>query len=102
MRLGFAADALILHHQGTTTGNSRALNKRPRMPVFLNERNKILLTRDLYPAALPVVALSSVTVCAVRYARRGAWRQLSHALAGWRAGLRNERGPPRQIPSQRA
>jgi N-acetylglucosaminyl-diphospho-decaprenol L-rhamnosyltransferase len=102
MRLGFAEDALILHHQGTTTGNSAALAERPRMPVFLNERNKILLTRDVYPAALPIIALSSATVCIVRYARRRAWRQLSHALAGWRAGMRNERGPLREIPSRLA
>jgi N-acetylglucosaminyl-diphospho-decaprenol L-rhamnosyltransferase len=102
MRLGFAADALILHHQGTATGNRGGLAERPRMPVFLNERNKILLTRDVYPAALPVVALASAMVCIVRYARRRAWRQLSHALAGWRAGMLNERGPLREIPSRLA
>jgi N-acetylglucosaminyl-diphospho-decaprenol L-rhamnosyltransferase len=102
MRLGFAVDALILHHQGTTTGNSGAFTHRTRMPVFLNERNKILVTRDVYPAALPIVALTSVTVCAVRYGRRRAWRQLSHALAGWRAGMLNERGPLRENSSELA
>jgi N-acetylglucosaminyl-diphospho-decaprenol L-rhamnosyltransferase len=100
IRLGFAADAPVLHHQGTATGNRGALAERPRTPVFLNERNKILLTRDLYPTALPLVALSSVMVSVFRYARRRAWRQLSYALAGWRAGLLNERGPPREIASR--
>jgi N-acetylglucosaminyl-diphospho-decaprenol L-rhamnosyltransferase len=95
MRLGYAADALVLHQQGTTTGNSGALRERPRAPVFLNERNAMLLTRDVYPGAWPVIALASLAFGIIRYSRRGAWRQLSHALAGWRAGVLNERGPPR-------
>jgi N-acetylglucosaminyl-diphospho-decaprenol L-rhamnosyltransferase len=93
MRLGFAADALILHHQGTTTGNTAAIAEKTRMPVFLNERNKVLLTRDIYPRRLPIVALATLAVAVARFGKRRAWRQLSYALAGWRAGVRNERGP---------
>jgi hypothetical protein len=96
MRLGFAPDALILHHQGTTTGNSAAISEKTRAPVFLNERNKILLTRDLYPGRLPIVALATLAVSAARFGKRRAWRQLSYAVAGWGAGVGNERGALKQ------
>ena len=93
MRLGFAPDALVLHHQGTTTGNAATVAEKARAPVYLNERNKILLTRDVYPGRLIPVALAALGVSAVRYAKRRAWPQLGFALAGWSAGLRGERGP---------
>jgi N-acetylglucosaminyl-diphospho-decaprenol L-rhamnosyltransferase len=97
MRLGFAPDAFVLHYQGTTTGNPPDIRQRGRTPVYLNERNKILMTRDLYPARLPVVVAAAFLVIFVRFGRRRAWRQLGYALAGWAAGLRGERGPPSWI-----
>jgi len=93
MRLGFAADALVLHHQGTTTGNAAAIAQKTRAPVFLNERNKILLTRDTYPARLPIVAMATLAVTVARFVKRRAWRQLGYALEGWGAGVAGERGP---------
>jgi N-acetylglucosaminyl-diphospho-decaprenol L-rhamnosyltransferase len=92
--LGFAPEALVLHHQGTTTGAGSDPKRRPRLPIYLDERNKVLLTRDRFPARLPVAAVAAFLLSAARYARRGAWRQWGHALAGWWAGLRDERGPP--------
>ena len=97
MRLGYAPDAAVLHYQGTTTGNPPDIRQRSRTPVYLNERNKLLLTRDLFPARLPVVAVTTLLVIVMRFGRRRAWRQLGYALAGWAAGLRGERGPPRWI-----
>lgn len=93
LRLGFAPGALILHHQGTSTGNSVDFARRRRAPVFLNERNKLLLTRDCFPVLVPVAALSALLLMLYRYPRRRAWRQLSYGLAGWRAGLTGQRGP---------
>jgi N-acetylglucosaminyl-diphospho-decaprenol L-rhamnosyltransferase len=46
---------------------------------------------------LPIVALGALLVTLLRYGRRGAWRQLGYAWAGWSAGLRNRRGPPAWI-----
>jgi N-acetylglucosaminyl-diphospho-decaprenol L-rhamnosyltransferase len=99
MRLGFAPKARVLHFQGTTTGNPPDIRQRGRTPVYLNERNKILLTRDLYPARIPVVAAAALLVIFARFARRGAWRQVGYALSGWWAGLRGERGPPKWLPT---
>ncbi len=95
LRLGFAPDARVVHHQGSTTGAGEAVSDQPRMPVFLSERNRILLTRDLQPARLPVTLALAFAVIMARYARRGAWRQVGFALAGWWSGVRDERGPPR-------
>jgi len=98
MRLGFAPDARVLHMAGTTTGSHEAFNRMPKTPVYLNERNRILVTRDLWPAMTPVVALGALGVIAARFGRRGAWRQMGFALAGWMAGLANRRGAPNWIP----
>jgi GT2 family glycosyltransferase len=94
MRLGFAPDAVVLHHQGTTTGNVSEITNRPRSPVYLNQRNAMLLTRDCYPAALPLVAIGAIVGILLRYGRRGAWKQTGYALEGWWAGLLNRRGAP--------
>jgi GT2 family glycosyltransferase len=94
MRLGFAQSARVLHAQGTTTGAGEQIRQRPRMPVYLGERNKMLLTRDHFPARLPVVALAALILLFARFLPRSAWRQLGYGFCGWWAGLRNERGPP--------
>jgi GT2 family glycosyltransferase len=98
-RLAFEPQAVVLHHQGTTTGNSTAIRSRTKPPVYLNERNRLLLTRDCFPGLLPVVTVTALAMIAAKYARRGAWRQVAYALAGWWAGLRNERGVPASIAS---
>lgn len=93
-RIGYAPAARILHHKGTTTGSVSDWKQRPRAPVYLDERNKLLLTRDLFPARLPVAALATLVILCLRFGKRRAWRQLGYALGGWAAGLRNERGAP--------
>lgn len=94
MRLGFAPAARVMHAHGTTTGANAGIKTRPRLPIYLDERNRMLLTRDLFPARLPVAAAAALLQLLMRYARRGAWTQFGYGLSGWAAGLRNERGPP--------
>jgi GT2 family glycosyltransferase len=94
MRLGFAPKALVLHKQGSTTGAGARHRERPRLPIYLGERNKILLTRDCFPGRLPVAAAAALVLVSMRYVRHRAWPQWGYALAGWQAGLRGERGPP--------
>jgi hypothetical protein len=62
--------------------------------VYLDERNKVLLTWIRSPMKLVVVVPFSLVVLCVRFGRRRAWRQWGYALAGWAAGLRNQRGKP--------
>jgi GT2 family glycosyltransferase len=95
LRLGFAPGAAVVHHQGAATGNQGALANRSRLAVYLGERNRILLTRDVRPTLLPVAVPAALGLLALRYLRVGAWAQFGYALEGWLAGLRGERGPPR-------
>jgi GT2 family glycosyltransferase len=94
MKLGFAPDAVVLHHQATTMGASSHVKSRGRLPIHLGERNKILLTKEYFPGWLPAVAALSLALQLYRYGRRGAWRQLAFGVDGWRAGLLGERGAP--------
>ena len=94
LRLGFAPQARVYHDHGATTGSGAAAREQPRLPLYLGERNKILLTRDRYPARLPVAAVAALAILILRYGRQGAWRQVGWGAAGWWAGLRDRRGVP--------
>ena len=94
IRLGYSEDAVVMHIQGTSTGGGGVLGEQSRTAVYLAERNRILLTRDMFPARLPVTAPLSLAHLLIRYGKARAWRQMSFALSGWLAGLRGERGMP--------
>lgn len=97
MRFGFAPEARVLHHQGASTGSGQSIRTRPRLPIHLDERNKMLVTRDRFPARLPVAAMAALGLLALRYLARGAVRQFLYGLAGWRDGLMNRRGVPEWV-----
>jgi GT2 family glycosyltransferase len=94
MRLGFTPHARIAHNQGSTTGSNEEMKRRPKLPIYLDERNKLLVQRDRFSGRLPVSAAATFALILLRYARRGAWPQLGYALQGWAAGLANKRGVP--------
>lgn len=94
LRFGFAADARVCHGQGATTGSADEITLRPRMPIYLDERNKLNVVRDANPGWLAVAIPASLVLGLLRFARRGAWRQQGYALSGWWAGVRNRRGLP--------
>lgn len=96
-RLGFAPGAQVLHHQGASTGSGHGVRARPRLPIYLDERNKMLVTRDCFPARLPVAACSALALLALRFLRRGAVRQFAYGFAGWRDGLLGKRGVPEWV-----
>lgn len=94
-RIGFAPNADVVHHQGATTGSGGSVRSRRRPPIFLDERNKINMVRDLRPAHLATAIPAALALALLRYGKAFAFRQLGYALAGWWAGVRNERGKPR-------
>jgi hypothetical protein len=94
LKLGFAPDAKVLHYQGTTTGSSPSLSQRSWLSVYLDERNKMLITRRFFPARLPFAAMAALTLLALRYLRRGAFRQFWYGLSGWFAGVLGYSGRP--------
>lgn len=97
LRLGFAPDAFVLHHHGASTGNTADVRTRSALSVYLDERNKILVTRDRSPAWLVAAAPAALALLILRFGRARAWPQLREAFSGWMAGLRGERGPPARL-----
>ena len=95
LHLGFAPDAIVIHHQGTSTGYARSLRSRSGHAVCLDERNKMLVTRAFFPARLPVAACMALVRLVGRYARQGAFLQIGFGLAGWLMGLLGQAGIPR-------
>ncbi len=94
IRLGFAANSRVMHGQGGTTGSGGPIRSRRKLPIYLDERNKLNVVRDTGLHRFPVAAISTVLLLSLRYALRGAWRQWGYALAGWWAGIKGERGAP--------
>ena len=99
-RLGYAPDAVVLHAQGTATGGGGELKTRSKTAIYLSERNRILLTRDVFPGHLAITALLSLLHLLIKYGKAGAWRQSGYAISGWLAGLRDERGKPHWLENR--
>ena len=93
-RLGYDERAVVLHAHGTSTGGGGDLRSRSKLAVYLIERNRVLLTRDCFPALLPAASMFALLHLMLRCARAIAWRQLAYGVSGWAAGLRDERGRP--------
>jgi GT2 family glycosyltransferase len=100
MRLGFADEAVVMHKQGTSTGAHADLRTRSKLSVYLNERNRVLLSRDCFPELLPLAVFAVLATLLVRFGKRGAWRQIGYAVEGWWAGVNDHRGAPSWIAPQ--
>ena len=94
LKLGYALGARVLHRQGTTTGSSTSLKARSWISVYLDERNKMLITRRHFPARLPVAAPAALLLIGLRYLRKGAFRQFGYGVSGWFAGVLGKSGTP--------
>ncbi len=101
LAIGFAPDARVLHHQGTTTGSAGDIRARPRLPIYLDERNKLNMVRDTRPADLITAIPAALALLLLRYGKAGAWVPMRHAVAGWWAGVRNQRGKPAWLVARR-
>jgi N-acetylglucosaminyl-diphospho-decaprenol L-rhamnosyltransferase len=98
-RLGYAHDAVVRHAYGTTIGSNVDRKRRSMLSVYLDERNKLLLTRRFFPAFYPLVALITLLLT-LQYLGSGAISNFVVALNGWLAGLRGEEGAPNQLLSK--
>lgn len=95
LRLRFCREAVVLHYQGTTTGSAHDIGQQHRLPVYCDERNRVLTLRDTAgPAMFAVGAVGALLLLLWRYGRRAAWSQLGYALNGWWAAICNRRGKP--------
>lgn len=97
MKLGFAPGARVVHRQGAITGSGRSVRDRPKLPIYLDDRNKLHLVRDTGGPPSAIMAVILALHALWKYPRKFAWRQLSYSLSGIVAGLRGERGVPRWL-----
>jgi len=95
--LGVAADSLVVHLEGGTTGaKSRGKGgspPRPEMVDYLSLRNRVRIAARFHPLLLPVVAASFMGVMLKRIQRRQADRFGLVLRALW-DGLAGNMGPP--------
>ncbi len=96
-RLGFAPDAVIIHGHGTTTGSAGTLAARSALSVYLEHRNKHLISRRHFPRAWPLIALVTLALTG-EYLVKGAPRNFLVALSGWWHGLLGRTGRPDRVP----
>jgi N-acetylglucosaminyl-diphospho-decaprenol L-rhamnosyltransferase len=92
-RFGYVHDAVVFHDHGSVIGSSTNRARRSRLSVYLDERNRLLLSRRRYPRLYPAIVLASL-VLTLQYVRARAWRNFGHALHGWWAGVCGETGRP--------
>ncbi|MCE7798522.1 glycosyltransferase family 2 protein [Sphingobium sufflavum] len=94
LKLGVAPGSIVVHGQGGTTGSGAPVKVRPKLPIYLDERNKMNMVHDTAPWQLLVAGPAALGLLTMRYLARGAWRQWLYALDGWVAGICNRRGQP--------
>ena len=92
-QLGFAPGSIVHHHHGGTLGSSMSRRNRSRLSVYLDERNKHLLSRRLHPTLYPLIVFTTL-LFTMQYIRARAFRNFGFALTGWWAGLRCQSGKP--------
>ena len=97
LRLGHGPDARVVHHQGSSTGSADAVAARGRLPVYCNERNRILTLRDTEPHLFLLAIFGALATIIYFYGKHRAWRQLRIALGAWRDGVLNRRGKPNWV-----
>jgi N-acetylglucosaminyl-diphospho-decaprenol L-rhamnosyltransferase len=100
-KLGFAPASRVQHGQGGTTGSADPIHKRPKLPIYMDERNKIHTVRDTGGWRLLTAAPATLALLTMRYAPRRAWKQWGYAAAGWWAGIRGIRGVPAWLTAKR-
>ena len=97
--LRYAHDCIVYHQQGTTIGSNPDVRLRSDLSIYLNERNKLLLSRRHYPYIYPIILVTTFLLLS-QFVAKGASRRLGIGLRGWLAGLRGERGPHSSFWSQ--
>lgn len=91
-RIGCAYDSVVYHIGSSSIGDSAKV--RNALAVYLDERNRLLLTRRFYPWHYPIVVFTTLGVLTIKCLQAGLLKNFLVALSGWWAGIRGEVGPP--------
>ncbi|MCK1313550.1 MULTISPECIES: glycosyltransferase family 2 protein [unclassified Bradyrhizobium] len=91
--LGYAAESIVVHKRGTTTGSGRTSSAIPVLSVYLQHRNCIRFVRRHFPWSVPLRIAVSL-MYAFRFLLQGAPNNSRAAVEGLVAGLKGEMGRP--------
>jgi GT2 family glycosyltransferase len=79
-KFAYAAQAIIYHKEGASTGGgNRNRGKKSWLADYYEVRNRLVLTRKFYPWALPIVSLSLIGTM-INRARRRQWERIGMVL----------------------
>ena len=94
-KLGYAPGAVVLHAQGTATGGGGALKTRSKTAIYLSERNRILLTRDVLTLLSGVcrAAVAASLADKIRQSGRTAAKRIRHLGLAGRTAQRTRQAP---------
>ncbi|MCS3759021.1 glycosyltransferase family 2 protein [Bradyrhizobium centrosematis] len=92
--LGYAAESIVVHKRGTTTGSGRASSSIPVLSVYLQHRNCVRFVRRHFPWSVPLRVAVSL-MYALRFLLQGAPNNSRAAIEGLVAGLKGEMGRPK-------
>jgi N-acetylglucosaminyl-diphospho-decaprenol L-rhamnosyltransferase len=94
--LGYAHNAVVRHHGGTTIGSAVSRSKNSNLAVFLEFRNRLLFVRLRYPAWFTWTTFV-LALRALEYSVAGSLQNTKAAYRGIAAGLAGEIGRPDQL-----
>ena len=92
-KIGYAHNSGVQHEHGATIGSSNSRRSESRLAVYLSERNKLLMTKKLFPNWYPLTALVAFLLL-FRYVVKWAPSNFLVGLSGWNAGLHGLTGIP--------
>ena len=93
-RLAYAHASVVYHRHGAAIGSNRNRQERSMLSVYLDERNKLRISRRYFPRLYPIILVTTFVLLS-QYVYLGAYRNAMIALRGWMAGVRGEIGPPK-------
>ena len=101
LRLAFSPDALVLHFEGTTTGSSAAMKQRAKLPIFIGERNQILLSiRDHFPLRFPIAVVAALIVNYPAVWEKRCLAPTLVRIGGMEGGVGKRTGPSSMVESR--
>jgi N-acetylglucosaminyl-diphospho-decaprenol L-rhamnosyltransferase len=94
--LGYAYNAVVRHHGGTTIGSAGTRGEKSSLTVFLEFRNRLLFVKQRYPKWYPWTIMI-LLVRALEYGAVGSLKNLHMAYKGIAAGWAGQIGRPEQF-----
>ena len=96
LKLAYAHDSIVRHFHGSTIGSAKKWAARPPLAVYLDERNRLIFSRDRYHILYPLIVIAAFGMI-LRYLGHGSVRNFFVALRGWLDGVLGRAGKPKWL-----